>query len=115
MRLFNMVHNILKNAGESFQNGTRDPFIQVVMKTGAVTSLEITDNGKGMSSEELGLVGEIGYSTKNETGHGEGGSGLGLHNGKIFMANIGGELDIDSKGHGHGVKVTINFPEEVGA
>ncbi|MEE8433263.1 MAG: ATP-binding protein, partial [bacterium] len=115
VRLFNMVHNILKNAGESFQNGTREPFIQVVIKTGSGTSLVITDNGKGMSSEELGLVGEIGYTTKNKNDLGEGGSGLGLHNGKIFMANIGGELDIDSKGHSHGVKVTINFPEQVRA
>lgn len=113
VRLFNMVHNCLKNAGESFDNGTHDPLVQVVIKIDAVTTMEITDNGKGLSPEELGLVGQIGYTTKNENGPGEGGSGLGIHNCKIFMANMGGRFDIHSKGHGLGTRVTITFPEQV--
>ena len=117
VRLFNMLHNMLKNAGEAFLETERDnPQIDIKLTDeGDKLVLEVHDNGRGLDAEELAKVGQIGFSTKHSSSSGEGGSGLGLHNCQIFMAAIGGRCELASEGPGKGAKATITFPARVKA
>ena len=115
VRLFNMIHNVLKNAGEAFvgfPSQDRNVHITLHALEGQVV-MEVADNGKGIQPEDMDRIGEIGFSTKTSSEPGEGGSGLGVHNCKLFMSRIGGQFSLESKGHGLGSTVTLVFPTEV--
>jgi len=112
VRLFNAVHNVLKNAGEALFESPQEARridIAVRLEKGMV-ELEVKDNGCGMTAEELGQAGRLGYTTKAGTGPGEGGSGVGVHNCRIFMARNGGRFSMDSPGLGQGTSVRLSFP-----
>ena len=112
VRLFNMVHNCLKNAGEAFTGVDRnDKKIHIELRVSEQdVRLDVSDNGQGLSTEELALVGQIGFSTKHFTATSEGGSGLGIHNCQIFMARIGGRFELTSKGPLQGARAIMTFP-----
>ncbi len=117
VRLFNTIHNVLKNAGEAFVGIEADnPRIEISLTDeGEKLILEVRDNGRGLNADELARVGQIGFSTKDNSGSGEGGSGLGLHGCRIFMAGIGGRCELTSEGPGKGATATITFPARVKA
>ncbi len=115
VRLFNMIQNVLKNAGETFAgiNGA-DKRIDIVLKSGPdQVVLEVRDNGNGISPENLQQVGQIGFTTKQDATSGEGGSGLGIHNCRLFMARGGGRFELHSEGLGKGANATMTFPKEM--
>ncbi len=115
VRLFDMIHNVMKNAGEALSDPEQqDKRIGIHLHTteeGVV--LEIDDNGQGLSTEESALVGQLGFTTKYDPESGEGGSGMGIHLCQIFMAQLGGKFELTSRGQGQGVRATMNFPKGV--
>jgi signal transduction histidine kinase len=68
-----------------------------------VLLLEIIDNGKGISKEEMQHIFTLGYTT---TPHG---SGMGLVITKVLIESFGGELNITSQ-PGIGTTVSVYLP-----
>ena len=66
--------------------------------------LEVSDNGVGLSTEQLEQVLLSGYTTKSS------GSGLGLHSAANFSVAMGGRLLVESEGLGKGAKITVRLP-----
>ena len=66
--------------------------------------IEVSDNGIGISRENLDKIFRHGYTTK------EGGHGFGLHSGALAAAEMGGRLAVDSDGPGHGATFTLELP-----
>ena len=114
IRLFNMIHNILKNAGEAFAGfAGEDRKIAITLQEESDrVVLKVSDNGRGLGEDELAQVGRIGFTTKKVSRTGEGGSGMGIHNCRIFMAGIGGRFEINSAGPGKGASATAIFPAQ---
>lgn len=67
----------------------------------------ITDNGCGMSEEDLGKIYEPFYSTKTKTG----GTGLGLSITYGLVQELGGKIHVTSK-KGAGTTFTVSLPLE---
>jgi two-component system sensor histidine kinase RegB len=74
-------------------------------RTGAKVTIEIIDQGQGMSAEVLARAGEPFFTTK-EPGRG---MGLGLFLARAVIESVSGSLRIDSQ-PGQGTCVTISMP-----
>ncbi|MDQ3115314.1 MAG: ATP-binding protein [Verrucomicrobiota bacterium] len=64
----------------------------------------VTDNGIGISEENLTRVFAHGFTTKEE------GHGFGLHSGALAARAMGGSLSVASAGPGHGAAFTLELP-----
>jgi len=95
------VVNLLKNAAESSPAGS---FITLRITADAQTlKLQVSDQGCGISSENLEKIFEPFHTTKSY------GTGLGLPIVKRIIDSHGGRLSIDSK-EGAGTTVEIRLP-----
>lgn len=100
-KLRQAVINLLKNAAESSpKNGSI--ILRITADTDILT-LEVSDQGCGMSPENLQKVFEPFHTTKSY------GTGLGLPIVKRIVDSHGGRLSIDSK-EGTGTTVQIRLP-----
>jgi signal transduction histidine kinase len=72
-------------------------------RTHGRVAIEVTDNGQGMTSETLGKLFNLHFTTKKH------GHGLGLYNCKKIVEHHGGELQVSSK-HGEGTAFRIVLP-----
>ncbi len=93
--------NILKNAIEGMTEGGR--LIIRSRTEGTHVFLSFTDTGKGISSEIMDRVFELGFSTKDT------GSGLGLAQVERCIREHFGKIDIDSE-EGKGTTIRIELP-----
>jgi two-component system, OmpR family, sensor histidine kinase CiaH len=106
-KLKQAFYNILKNAVDYSNPGGQVKL--TVLKQPKNVQIEVTDNGIGISQEELPLVFERFYrSSKNSEPHNEG-SGLGLAITKEIIKKHKGEIKIESSVE-NWTKVTINLP-----
>lgn len=94
--------NIAKNCIEAMPNGG-DLFIRTGELDGHVI-VEITDNGEGMTSEQLQRLGEPFFSTKGREG-----TGLGMMAVLKILKMMNGKLDVTSN-RDEGTKFRISFP-----
>lgn len=97
-RLEQVLHNLLRNAMQACEAGGR------VVLSVAPGSFSITDNGRGMSQEELENAGRPFFTTKTR------GTGLGLGTVKKIIEAHSGRLDMESE-LGKGTRVTVVLPE----
>ena len=102
--LINMLSNAIKFSQE--KNGVVSVFTYVNKKT---VEVSVEDNGKGIGEDELALIFDKFYQSKNQNILKPKGSGLGLaiskqiiesHNGKIWAQNI----------KPHGARITFTLP-----
>jgi len=99
--------NLLSNAIKFTPKGGR---VLVEAKTaGDRLHLSVSDNGRGMSAEELSRVGEPYQQAASSQMTDERGSGLGLSLVKSLTELHGGDFDIGSE-LGKGTEVTIDLP-----
>lgn len=98
-----MIHNILRNAIDAVDvNGQ----IEIgIIRTQRYIILEISDNGCGISKQDLPHVVLPYYSTKKNAFN----FGLGLSYCSNVMQKHGGLLEIES-GEAKGTKVFLKFP-----
>jgi PAS domain S-box-containing protein len=95
--------NLITNALES-----RDPSVAITIQTATLDDhiqLSISDNGRGIKPQDMPLVFDPLFSTKNER------VGLGLTMSQRIIHDHAGSIDIDSK-TGEGTTVTIKIPIE---
>ncbi len=101
-RIRQALLNVLINARQAFDAGAGTISVFTRFEK-ATASIEVVDNGTGMSSEVLSRVQEAYFSTK------AGGSGLGLPTVRRVMEAHGGSLKIESSPE-HGTRVMLTFP-----
>lgn len=101
-RLKQVIINILKNSLEAKNKSTIKAAIKI-KKIKDNYRITITDNGKGMSKEELGHIYDMFYTTKTN------GSGIGIPFIKEIINLHGGEVNYKSQ-KGKGTTITITLP-----
>jgi signal transduction histidine kinase len=103
--LIRILSNILNNAYEACNEVETPKVLVEVRSTLSHVFIEITDNGKGISTENLQRIGAKGLSIGKE-GHATAGSGLGIYNAIQTLKEWSGELKISSI-EGSGTSVTV--------
>ena len=104
--LSQIVTNLVNNAIDASAVKDGGPISIRLSKSEAGLELQVTDQGCGISAENLPKIFDPMFTTKP---FGEG-TGLGLtivHN--IVTANFGGTIEVDSR-VGQGTSFTIHFP-----
>lgn len=100
-----VVLNLCKNAVEAMEN-TENPRMEI--ETGYNEKenemyIRVTDNGKGISADELKNIGNAFYTTKEK------GTGLGLYLCRQIVKEHGGRIDVESE-PGKGTSFTVWLP-----
>ncbi len=73
-------------------------------------SIEVTDQGIGISSEHLALVFDRFYRVPEENVSARRGTGLGLYVASALVRNLGGSLQVASAGAGRGTTMRFDLP-----
>jgi signal transduction histidine kinase len=98
-----VFHNVLRNAAQAIATDA-DGCITVRMASNDFeVQVFISDNGVGISPEQMGTMFEPYRSTK------EGGTGLGLLIVRRIIREHGGEMEIESR-EGSGTRVSLFLP-----
>jgi C4-dicarboxylate-specific signal transduction histidine kinase len=100
--LVNVVRNA-KQACDEFNPPAKKLTIRVSTREGRVR-IAVTDNGIGISPENLSRIFAHGFTTK-KTGH-----GFGLHSGALAAKEMGGSLTVRSDGPGCGATFMLELP-----
>lgn len=96
------LSNLIDNAVEAYE-GDKARVVVALRKDGEAVKISITDQGRGIATDDLARVFEKGF-TKKKTG-----SGLGLYYANKCATEAGGSLEIASV-LGEGTVVTISMP-----
>jgi signal transduction histidine kinase/HPt (histidine-containing phosphotransfer) domain-containing protein len=100
--LVNLVSNAKHALIDSGRQGKR-----LVVRTasdGAHLIVSISDNGVGITAENLNRIFVHGFTTKKD------GHGFGLHSGVLAAREMGGSLTVQSPGAGLGATFTLRLP-----
>ncbi|MDW7695516.1 response regulator [Flammeovirgaceae bacterium SG7u.111] len=105
-RLYDIFSNLIANSIQYRNPYTTEPFIKVKVNVNEnVASIEVSDNGVGISEEHVNRVFEMFYrGNENSTG-----SGLGLYIVKETVNRLQGELSVESL-PGSGTRFSIEIP-----
>ena len=107
-KLIQVFVNLLKNAKESLE--TKDEKNRIITidisKDKQYQPVEITDNGEGISKENLTKIFSYGFSTKKD------GKGFGLHTSALAMVELKGNIKVESDGEGKGAKFIVIVPQK---
>jgi signal transduction histidine kinase len=103
VQLLQVTLNLLLNAGQAL-GAQRDGWLAVQTTAhDRHVSLQVADNGPGMSSEQQAAAFDPFFTTRTT------GSGLGLYVCQHVVASYKGEIRIDSRA-GEGTRVTVRLP-----
>lgn len=105
-KVLQILLQLLENAHDALQEvsvAKRRVEIETRACNGAL-QIDITDNGGGISSEDLARIFNYGFTTKDER------LGLGLHVGANAAGEMGGSLAASSEGKGRGATFTLTLP-----
>ncbi len=108
VKLIHVLTNLIQNARDSILQADQPEkriLIELIRDAGQ-TVLKITDNGRGIESENLNRVFNLGFTTKQN------GRGLGLHNCANFMTDMKGSIRVESKGLNQGATFILRFSGE---
>ncbi len=100
-----LLYNLTENAIKACRPGG-----EVVLSAGE-NRISVSDNGKGMTKEQLAHVTEPFYRTDKSRSRAEGGAGLGLALCRQIVLSHGAELAFDSEPE-RGTAVTVVFPQK---
>jgi signal transduction histidine kinase len=100
--LINLIRNA-KHACEESENAFRQITLRAANSNGTI-KISVIDNGIGIAPENLPRVFNHGFTTR-KNGH-----GFGLHSGFLAAREMGGELRVQSAGHGNGAWFTLELP-----
>ncbi|HXF90662.1 MAG TPA: ATP-binding protein [Candidatus Nitrosotenuis sp.] len=99
--------NFIQNARQALKSSDReDKVIKITIHVDQENKIVVTvsDNGIGISKENLSRIFAHGFTTK-EQGH-----GFGLHYCALAAKEMDGELSVKSDGVGHGASFTLKIP-----
>jgi two-component system NtrC family sensor kinase len=113
--LLQVLGNVVLNAWESIQRSDHpDGRIRVVAREETINErpmvrVTVIDNGCGFDQETAGKIFQRGYSSKDGNL-----SGLGLHWCANALAGMGGRIQAESAGPGHGAEIHVLLPAAQG-
>jgi signal transduction histidine kinase len=99
-----ILSNLINNAYEAKTLEVAKVTIELEEKEDHLL-LKIRDQGRGISSNNLQKIGELGFTSEKV-----GGSGLGIHSAKTFLSSVSGDLYFESK-EGRGCEVFLRIPK----
>jgi|SRR5215471_15056687 len=100
--LINLIRNA-KHACEESDKAIKQITLRAANSNGTI-KISVIDNGTGIAPENLSRVFNHGFTTR-KNGH-----GFGLHSGFLAAREMGGELRVQSAGHGNGASFTLELP-----
>jgi signal transduction histidine kinase len=105
-QVLQILINLISNAKHAVQeNDPADRRIRIsIARNDGFFCVEVTDNGAGITPENLPQVFNHGFTTK-KTGH-----GFGLHNCANAAQEMGGSLEAFSAGPGRGARFLLRLP-----
>lgn len=107
-RLMQVVLNVIKNAIDSLKlahaSGQGRLELRIAPRGDNRVVIEISDNGVGISPENLIKVFSHGFTTKKD------GHGFGLHSCGNIMQELGGAITVRSEGLNQGATFTLEIP-----
>ena len=107
-KLVQIFMNLIWNAADAVnnKNGKGSITIKTNIDNGKGFKITFSDNGMGMSGEEMSKIFEPFYSTKSSGK----GTGLGLFVSYGIIKNLGGTIEVESE-KGKGSKFTVTLPQ----
>jgi signal transduction histidine kinase len=104
LRVERVVLNLVLNARDAMDEGGK---VSITTRRDAdgIAQIVVQDTGPGFSDEALAHLFEVGFTTKRERG----GSGQGLSALAVFVNDVGGTIEVDSKA-GEGATVIVSLP-----
>ncbi len=104
-KLVHILINLFRNARDAMLDTPVDKrFIKIyTYSVDQAVYIKVTDNGYGIAKENLNKIFNHGFSTK-KTGH-----GFGLHSSANYMAEMGGNMWVESDGPGKGATFILEF------
>lgn len=107
-KLLQILVNIIQNARDSVLCNSADiaKEIQLVIRKRDKDSIQfiIKDNGIGINPDNLNRIFSFGFTTKIN------GHGFGLHSASLSAQEMGGALNAESLGEGHGAQFILTLP-----
>jgi len=101
--LVNLINNA-KYAMDKNKAGRKELIIRLHKTGDRRLQVEVTDNGVGISQENLAKIFTHGFTTKKD------GHGFGLHSGALAARELGGSLIVRSDGEGKGATFILELP-----
>ncbi|MBS0290112.1 MAG: ATP-binding protein [Proteobacteria bacterium] len=106
-KLLQILVNLIRNAMDSLlecQNAQEKEIILTIKKSGANVKIYVKDNGLGIDPSDFTKIFRFGFTSK-KLGH-----GFGLHSSSLFAKEMGGTLEVFSKGIGEGATFVLSIP-----
>jgi C4-dicarboxylate-specific signal transduction histidine kinase len=105
-KVIQILVNLITNAMQALEGRATDRRLSVEtcsLSDGQV-SVRVSDNGVGISRENLVKIFNHGFTTKEE------GHGFGLHSSAVSAMELGGTLVAESDGPGRGAAFVLTLP-----
>jgi signal transduction histidine kinase len=106
-QLMQVLVNLISNAKHALEDGGADNKImelRLIRHGDSRVSIEVEDNGSGISHENLTRIFNHGFTTRKK------GHGFGLHNSAIAAQQMSGTLKAHSDGLGKGARFVLEIP-----
>lgn len=106
-KVLQILINLLRNAKQACRDttpGNKQITLAIAPTDEGRVKLVVTDNGTGITAEDLSKVFRHGFTTKKD------GHGFGLHSGALAAQEMKGRLTVLSNGPGTGATFTLELP-----
>lgn len=107
VKIMQVMVNLLRNAKEALMESTtakKTLIIKTELIDNDMILIEISDNGIGISSQNINKIFNYGFTTK-QSGH-----GFGLHASALSINELGGDIQVKSEGLGKGATFCLTLP-----
>jgi len=108
LRIRLLITNLLNN---SIRHGEGNPILVKIDYFEEQASIEVIDQGEGISAEHLSQISEPFYRADSSRQRNTGGFGLGLYLCRLIAEAHGGKLNIQSE-VGQGTHITVHIPRQ---
>jgi signal transduction histidine kinase len=108
-KVLQILNNLIRNAKQAMEanlDGRKHLTIRIAPNGQGGVSIQVLDNGVGISPENLARIFSHGFTTR-KSGH-----GFGLHSAALAAREMGGSLTVHSEGVGKGATFSLDLPAQ---
>ncbi len=108
-KVLQILNNLIRNAKQAMEanlDGRKHLTIRIAPNGQGGVSIQVLDNGVGISPENLARIFSHGFTTR-QSGH-----GFGLHSAVLAAKEMGGTLTVHSEGVGKGATFSLELPAQ---